>query len=488
MKYLKATINLILLLLSLIIFINNIIDKPINNIIPKVNFGIDISGGNQILLQIDKKDYIKNLYNKILSALILKNKEIEIINQNEFFIKKNEENYCNEILNIDNLISCKQNKNRIFIEYKNSTLDYLLKESIQQIISVLQKRIDSVGTKEIKFSKYNNDSILVLIPHGYDFEKIKSLLTKQANLSFKLLAKDLKNANYYKHPQIEKPIPLEKFSSLTGEEIIDARTINDGFKFSVFFKLNEYGKRLFAKITKENKGMPLFIVLDDVILTSPIIQEEINQGSGVINGNFNLDDANNLSVMLKSGSINTRINIESEENITSSMKNQIIKNGKFALLISLIIISLVMIYFYKILGLVSIIALIFNFILTIDLISIFGFALTLSGFAGLILMLGMAIDANVLIYEKMLDLLSNEKIKNVNKNILLQGYNHAQRTILDANLTTILAALSLFIFGTEFLKSFAIVLILGILVSLFTSIVITKALLLKIIKYKKLYL
>jgi len=482
-------------------------------LLPKINFGIDIVGGNQITVSIDVGDVIKELKNnsKDFISNYCKEKKFNCVIQDKvikdgFLIKiiKNDvsknldENAKHRKLFIREL------RKNIIDTYdvevvKNDEKDFIIKtyitpknfnrafsDTTDKTIAVLKNRIDGVGVKEISVQRYGNNKIVILVPKSVNMSRIKDIINKTAKLDFHLMdsihifaQKPKQIMKNHVFLQSYKPINgrniiymVESKAVLSGSCISNVQPVVDGISNSINFRLNSVGAKKFSEITKNNIGRFLAIVFDGKVLMAPMINTQIAGGSGSITGNFSSQEVQDLSVLLRSGSLPAKISISSERLLNSIFNKHMLSSFACATCVCLLLIICLMIMRYKELGFVVFITLFLNFIFIITVISIFDFTLTLPGIAGLILMLGMATDSNILIYEKMKELKRNGI--NDGKTIIKNSFSKAIRTILDANITTIIAGIALFGFGGSFIKGFSITLIFGIFCSLFTSINMTK--------------
>jgi len=237
------------------------------------------------------------------------------------------------------------------------------------------------------------------------------------------------------------------------------------------FQLNNLGQNLLADFSSNNIGKKLAIVVDDKIISTPVVREPILGGEGIISGDFTMESANELAMLLRAGALPVPLKIIEERIIGPTIGLEAIKAGIKSCYIAAILIMAIMLFYYKFCGLIAIIALTLNLTIILALLSILEATLTLPGIAGIVLTLGMAVDANVLIFERIKEELARKKtiISSIE-----DGYKYALTTILDSNMTTIAAAIALYIFGTGLIKGFAITLVIGILSSMFTSITVTK--------------
>ena len=281
---------------------------------------------------------------------------------------------------------------------------------------------------------------------------------------------------------------LKKEVILSGDLLVDAGATYHEGKPAVSFRFNSLGSRKFAQITQDNLGKIFAIVLDGKVITAPVINTVINQGSGVISGSFTTQEAGQVALLLRAGALPAPLTIVEERNVGPSLGSDSISSGKIASLVSLILIAIFMIIFYGTFGFIANIALFVNIAIIISFLSMIGATLTLPGIAGIVLTMGMSVDANVLIFERIKEELSSKKSVLAS---VEQGFSQAYRTILDSNLTTLIVAFFLYVFGNGSVKGFAVALSIGIMSSMFTAILLTRMLIsiwLKRTKPKKLSL
>ncbi len=461
---------------------NILIDK-------KVNLGLDLQGGSYLLLEIDSKPLIKE---KIQSKVIPIKK----------LLKKNDISYSNFIINENNLIfslsdqekfeliffSKKDNFVNPYIDqYKSFELDYekiennklkifftkygeltINNSALKQSIEIVRRRIDDVGTKEPTILQRGEKRILVELPGLKDPQRIKNLLGKTAQLNFRLVEKADEFGVENMTSETGEKLSVSKRIVMTGENLIDAQPNlnNQTNQPVVSFTLDRLGAQKFGRTTTDNVGKRLAIVLDGKIISAPTINEPITSGSGVISGNFTFQETTDLSLLLRSGALPTPLNIVEERTVGPDLGEDSIKSGIISLIVGFLLVILFMTYKYKIFGIIANFALISNLVMLIGVLTILEATLTLPGIAGIILTVGMAVDANVLIFERIKEELKTEKSIIHAFDI---GYKKAKITVLDANITTLIAAIILFAFGSGPVKGFAITLGIGIVTTLYSA-------------------
>ena len=507
LNFSKINIFVIYLIFVLISFFSilNFQDKNNPLIDKKVNLGLDLQGGSYLLLEIDSDPLIKE---KIQSKVIPIKK---LLKDNDINYSNFEINQKNLTFTLDNLekfellfFSKKDNILNPFIENYNSfELDFkVLKNNnvqilfskyglltinnsaLKQSIEIVRRRIDDVGTKEPTILQRGEKRILVELPGLKDPERIKSLLGKTAQLNFRLVKINDEFGVDKLVSELGEELNVSKRIVMSGENLIDAQPSfnNQSNQPTVSFTLDRLGAQKFGRTTTDNVGKRLAIVLDGKIISAPSINEPITSGSGIISGNFTFQEATDLALLLRSGALPTPLNIVEERTVGPDLGEDSIKSGITSLIIGFILVIFFMLFKYKIFGLVANLALIANLVMLIGVLTLLEATLTLPGIAGIILTVGMAVDANVLIFERIKEELKTEKSIIHAFDI---GYSKAKITVLDANITTLIAAIILFAFGSGPVKGFAITLGIGIVTTLFSAYFLARHLTSMIILNKK---
>ena len=355
------------------------------------------------------------------------------------------------------------------------------KEKIAQAtevaLEVIRNRIDEFGVKEPSIQIQGKDSILVQLPGVVDRERVLKIIGQTAFLEFKLVEDDEKKLKQALEGNIpegyelkyldDKPLLLKSEASIKGSDLATATSTFDSNMFPIVtLKFNNEGTKRFAKVTKENVGRRLAIVLDGVVKSAPVIREPILSGDAQITGDFTVQEAQDLALVLRAGALPAPLKIEEERTVGPLLGSDSIRRGLLSIVIGAILVFIFMGSYYFIGGLVAFICLILDLVFVLAGLSLLRATLTLPGIAGMILTLGMAVDANVLVFERIREeLKANKPLSLAVKN----GFDKAKRTIFDANITTLIAALFLFIYGTGPIRGFATTLSLGIIASIFTS-------------------
>jgi len=502
---LKIFSIIIIILIGFIFFIPNFVDyKYFNKYTNKFNLGLDLQGGSYLLLEINSKPLVQQkIQNKILeikkelrknkisySSFNLDNKIVSFNvkrNSDKIFsiLNKNKINYLPD--GSKEFIIEKKNT-KIVIKFSDNFVNNIKKNALEQSLEIVRNRIDEIGTKEPTIIAQGKDRILVELPGLKDPSGIKSLLGKTAKLTFRFLVNNEKDEFGYEllndKTNYEKKYRVEKKIIISGENLIDAQPGFDQTTNSsvVNFKLDTFGAKKFAFITKKNIGRFLAIIIDDEVVSAPVIRDAITTGNGQISGNFTVKEANDLAILLRSGALPAPINIIEERTVGPDLGKESIVKGFLSLMLGFILVIIYMVINYKILGIFANFSLCINLILLIAVLSIFEATLTLPGIAGIILTVGMAVDSNVLIYERIRE---EKKIEKNNMIVFDSAYKRALTTILDANITTFIAAVVLYSIGSGPIKGFSITLAIGIITSFFTTFIFGRLLVALYLKKNK---
>ena len=469
---------------NLIKFDNDLLNK-------KINLGLDLQGGSYLLLEIDNSPVIDQKLQNL--TIIIKNyfkqKDIRVTKfkiSNQILSFSVDDDFKQEVLNEFN--DEDSSINPYYQRFKTHQLEIVeegsffkvnfskqgmveLKTSSQdQALEIVRRRIDEIGTNEPNILKRGNDRILVELPGLDDPMRIKSLLGKTANLTFRFVTKDSEDSfgvDKLKFEDTDEEAIVSKRIILSGDNLLDAqpRMNNETNETVVSFTLDRVGAKRFGKATSTGIGKQLAIVLDGKIISAPVIRDTIASGSGQISGGFTFQSATDLALLLRSGALPAPLNIIEERTVGPDLGKDSIKAGIIALIIGFILVIVFIFVKYKIFGLITNIALIINLFLLVGILTIFEATLTLPGIAGIILTVGMAVDANVLIFERI-----KEELKNEKNNLIAfdSGYTKSRTAIFDANITTLLAAIILFFMGSGPIKGFSLTLGVGIFTTLFS--------------------
>ena len=457
----------------------------------KINLGLDLRGGSYLLLEIDNNPVIERKLQNLSITLrqYLKEKRININNleiTDQIILLSADQKFKERIISIfrdeeseinpyyprfkSHQLEINEINNVLNISFSRQGLVELKTSSQDQALEIVRRRIDEIGTNEPNILKRGNDRILVELPGLDDPMRIKSLLGKTANLTFRFVSSDNEDSFGVEKLTYENNTEetiVSKRIILSGDNLLDAqpRMNNQTNETVVSFTLDRIGAKRFGKATSTGIGKQLAIVLDGKIISAPTIQDTIASGSGQISGGFTFQSATDLALLLRSGALPAPLNIIEERTVGPDLGQDSINAGMIALTIGFILVILFIFVKYRIFGLITNITLIINLFFLIGILTIFEATLTLPGIAGIILTVGMAVDANVLIFERI-----KEELKKEKNNLIAfdTGYTKSRTAILDANITTLLAAIILFFMGSGPIKGFSLTLGIGIFTTLFS--------------------
>lgn len=354
--------------------------------------------------------------------------------------------------------------------------------AVTQSIEIVRRRVDEFGTSEASIQRQGQDRIIIELPGIDNPERVKEIIGRTAKLNFHMLAPGfagpVPNANNMPAGAMEVPAAdgagvyiVQRRVSVPGEMLVDSQPSFQDGQPVVSFRFNTQGGRRFGAITSQNVGQNLAILLDGAVISAPRIRSAITGGSGIIEGGFSVQGAQDLSLLLRAGALPAPLTILEERTVGPGLGADSIEAGEFASVLGLVLVAIFMAMVYGLFGLFSVAALGVNLVLILGALSGIGATLTLPGIAGIVLTVGMAVDANVLIYERMREEMRSGRTV---LNALDSGFKQAFKTIIDSNLTTLIAALLLFWFGTGPVKGFAVTLGLGILSTLFTATMVSR--------------
>ena len=465
----------------------------------KVNLGLDLQGGMYLDIEIKADDAVKEILRRTADEL----EDLMIDEQVDFVeVRQTSDSLIVEMESGRKVQLDKAPYDRFLVQFEQSEQDDLtflklmseeakiIKENaVSQALEVLRNRIDSLGISEPSLQQQGVNNIVIQLPGLKDRDRAIELIGPQAILQFQLVNNNATPDSYNKLTEVVKfeeiwdkitnklitkrPYVLDKKILMTGEFIRDARVRIDSQDNRPYVSLSfdSIGAEKFAKITRRNVGRNMAIVLDDKVQSAPVIREAITGGEASISGQFTVEEADTLKIVLRSGSLPAPIEIREERTVGASLGEDSVNQGLNSLMIGSVLVLVFMLIYYRLAGVFAVVALIFNVILIISVLGVFGATLTLPGMAGIVLTIGMAVDANVLIFQRI-----REEIKRTEnpRAAIQEGFGKAFRTILDANVTTLFAALALLQFGTGPIKGFAVTLSIGIVASMFTAIMVTR--------------
>jgi preprotein translocase subunit SecD len=466
--------------------------------------GLDLKGGVHFLLQVDKDNIEKNLLREIendVKSILIENKYRYmsfIKNDNKVEIKFSADKPIEGILStinnqVPNLDIIKKNEKDIVVLQIMPSLELInndVKSALAKNLTILRSRVDELGVSQPILQKQGQDRIIIQLPGLQDSTRAKGILGSTATLEFRLTkgtqddwynsringAPTVNSSKLYKMRD-DTPILLSRKVIVGGADIKGA---NSGFDAdtnspAVFVNLSDYGASKMLDITNKNIGNRMAVVFVEKnkseVINVAVIREAFSKRFQITG--LNMDEAQDLSILLRSGALSAPMEIVEERTVGPSLGESNILAGKNSMYFGLFLVALFMLIYYRLFGFIANIALIANIVIIVAILSLFQATLTLSGIAGIVLTVGMAVDANVLIFERIREEIANGSSPNAS---IYSGYQKAFSTISDANITTLIAAIALLTIGTGAVKGFAITLVIGILSSMFTSIVGTRAL------------
>jgi preprotein translocase subunit SecD len=471
-----------------------------------INLGLDLQGGLHLVLQVEADAAVENELVQIkdyLSRELKKQRikfgsmDIESSNVLKITAPSAEEmgkisEYVTEEFPRLEKKGILTSGTVLTVGMKDSEVESWKETAIQQALRTIRNRIDEFGVAEPVIQRQGKDRIIVELPGVEDLQRAIDLLGRTAELRFQLVKdiaateEELLNRNDGKVPngyEILLSAPdangsgrqgaylVEKEARVTGASLKDARVASDELNMpAVSFEFNSDGAKTFGKLTEENIGTPLAIVLDGTVQSAPTIQSRITS-RGQITGNFTSEEANDLAIVLRAGALPAPVKILENISVGPSLGEDSIKAGKNAIMLGGLFVIVFMLLYYKASGVIADVALLFNLLFIMGLLASVGATLTLPGLAGIALTVGMAVDANVLTFERIKEELRKGKTL---RSAVDNGFHRVFWTIFDANLTTLLAAIVLFQFGTGPVKGFAVTLSIGIVSTLFTALIVTK--------------
>ena len=470
----------------------------------KVNLGLDLRGGSHLLLSVDFDSYMNDINQSVAESLrkYLRDKKIgyrnlQISRDNVKFDLRSDSNHKDVkkiIRNIDENLSYTQKENSFTLYYNEYAINQLQDKVIDQSIEIVRMRVDSTGTKEPNIQRQGVKDILLQVPGEENPAELKRVLGKTAKLTFHLLDEgaNLERARNGHAPLGSRVVKSENDDNavmvikkkviVSGDQLNNAQAQFQEAMPVVHFSFNSIGAKKFAEATSNNRGKRLAIVLDGKLLSAPVINDPILGGDGIISGNFSVESATELSLMLRAGSLPAPLKVIEERTIGPNLGADSIQSGKVAALVGFALVVVFMILSYGVLGIFANITLMIALLYILALLSMLQATLTLPGIAGIILTIGMAVDANVLIYERI-----REELEKGCSNLYAVkiGFESAFATITDSNVTTLIAAFLLYTFGVGAIKGFAVTLTIGIIASMYTALVVTKLMIDLWLKYFK---
>src|ERR1700726_1077012 len=470
----------------------------------QVALGLDLRGGSYLLLQVDVAAAQRERLNTIVDSVrnTLRDAHIGYTGLNvegdalTFTIRETDrlEEAKRDLAKIDPDLTVEiANNGSGTMKFSTVATESRRRQAVEQSIEIIRRRIDETGTKEPTIQREGQDRILVQLPGVDNPEHVKALLGRTAKLSFQLVDQSVsvEDARRGRLPPGDEILPaaeegrgsrsaasasgyvVRKRVMVGGDTLVDAQATFQNNEPVVSFKFDTVGAKRFGDATRENVGRPFAIVLDNKVISAPVIREPILGGSGIISGSFTVQSASDLALLLRAGALPAPITILEERTVGPDLGADSIHAGAVASIVGVTLVVVFMILFYGLFGVFADIALIFNLCLMLGSLSLLGATLTLPGISGIALTMGMAVDANVLIYERIREEVPAGRTL---LSALDAGFKRAFGTILDSHVTTLVAGALMFWLGSGPVKGFAVTLSIGVLTSLFSAILVTRLL------------
>lgn len=503
----------VIIVLGLLIALPNALPQSVLQRLPawlphsQVSLGLDLRGGSHLVLEVDEADLTKERLNSLLqdARRVLREKNIQpksvVRNNNNIVVSLADPSQSDaavtQLRTLGNVIasgiSAGQSDLAVTADGGNITIGFSpagistnVDNAVAQSLEVIRQRVDQVGVAEPTIQRIGANRILVQLPGAQDPSRLRELLGSTAKMSFHMLAPNgqagpgvtiMKDDEGNSYPVLDRV-------EISGDRLSDARVSFDQSQQPVVtFRFDSAGATRFADITRQNVGNPFAIVLDDKVLSAPVIREPITGGSGQISGNFTTDSANTLAAMLRAGALPAKLTVIEERTVGADLGADAIRMGLYAGVVGFVLVAAFILVLYGTWGILANIALLIHTILTFSALTLVGATLTLPGIAGVVLGIGLAVDANVLINERIRE--ETRKGKSAFAAIDT-GFRRAYSTIIDGNMTALIAAAILFWFGSGPVRGFAVTMALGLIISMFTSVAFVRVTMIEIPRRRKL--
>lgn len=503
----KITLVLVIAVLGILYSMPNFFSRDTVSSLPswlpnkQISLGLDLQGGSHLLLEVDIESVLKEQLEMVVdeTRVLLRGASIgytglgRSVSHVAFSLRD-----FDDIENIEKILSELNADIEVDTSDDGKVSIFLSEEAqrerqiavLSQSIEIVRRRIDETGTREPTIQRQGEDRILVQLPGVDDPERVKRLLGQTAKMNFRMVdeATPVEDALRGRTPpgsemlyvkdrsvnqQEATPIVIRRRVSVSGDNLVDAQPTFQDNQPVVSIRFDAVGGRKFGALTTENVGKRFAIVLDGEVISAPVIREPIPGGNGIISGRFTVESAQDLALLLRAGALPAPLTILEERTVGPSLGADSIKAGKIASIVGLVLVVTYICLSYGLFGIAAVAALVVNMALIVALLSVLQATLTLPGIAGIVLTIGMAVDANVLIFERIREEVRNGRSVFSSVDI---GFRQAFRTIIDANITTLIAAILLFQFGSGPVRGFAVTLAIGIATSMFTAIMFTRML------------
>lgn len=465
--------------------------------IKPVPLGLDLKGGAQLLLEVDTATMLKEknvqLYDDVRTALIDRDKGVI-----RFSGLKNTDGVISLSVRdsddvskakgrlksvLGNGVNVNSDANVLTVSYSDKQKQEMMADALSRSIEIVRRRIDALGTKEPSIQSQGGKYILVQLPGVDNPEHIKNLIGQTAKMTFHLVNESVtpeqmasgvapSGTQFLPYLDMGGVVPVYSRVEVSGESLKDSQADFDQNNMPVVTTVfDSTGARKFAKLTTEHVNERFAIVLDGKVLSAPNIREPIPGGRGQISGGFTLQGAKDLAVLLRSGALPAPLQVIEERTVGAGLGADTIATGKIGAAVGVLLIVLFMILIYRGFGIIANVVLLVNLAMIVGVSALFGATLTLPGIAGIVLTLGMAVDANILPYERIRDEI-REGVPSLRAVEL--GFNRSMKTVMDGNLTNLICSLILFQFGAGPIRGFAVTLSIGVMTTLFTCCLLSK--------------
>ncbi|MEH7879710.1 protein translocase subunit SecD [Rhizobium laguerreae] len=504
----------VIILIGLLIALPNVLPQSVLQRVPawlpheQVSLGLDLRGGSHLVLEVDEADLTKERLQSLLqdARRVLREKGIQpkavVRSQNQIVVTladaAQSDAAVTELKTLANPISTglsagqadldvTANGATITVGFSRAGIAANVDNAVQQSLEVIRQRVDQVGVSEPTIQRIGANRVLVQLPGAQDPSRLRELLGSTAKMSFHMLA-----PNNAPGPGVTmlnddegRSYPVLDRVEISGDRLSDARVSFDSNTREpiVSFRFDSAGATRFAEITRQNVGNPFAIVLDNKVLSAPVIREPITGGSGQISGSFSADSATTLAAMLRAGALPAKLTVIEERTVGADLGADAIKMGIYSGIVGFALVAAFIFVLYGSWGFLANIALLIHTILTLSALTLVGATLTLPGIAGVVLGIGLAVDANVLINERIRE--ETRKGKSAFAAIDT-GFRRAYSTIIDGNMTALIAAAILFFFGSGPVRGFAVTMALGLIISMFTSVAFVRVAMIEITRRRKL--
>jgi protein-export membrane protein SecD len=500
-------------LLAIVLALPNVLPASVNERLVAyglrpLTLGLDLQGGSNVLLEVDRNDLKDKLGTQLTGDIRSALREAKIgyqgINRTDTGVtvrisnpadldrakeelRKLQQPVTTGLLGTGSTITLfdlAQADQQFTFTYSEPGLDSKIAGAVGQSLKIVESRINALGTTEPVIQQQGKDRIVVQLPGVQDPERVKGVIGRTAKLTFQLVCESQSTAQGQNPPPECKALPMKEdpkqimWVQTSSRATVDGADLNDAqpsfdqqSQPVVTFRFNTKGAERFGKLTRDNVGKPFAIILDDEIVSAPRINEPILGGSGQISGNFTTEEAQNLAIVLRSGALPAKLTVVEERTVGPSLGSDSINAGFMAAVIGLALVMIFMVVAYGLFGLFANLALLINLVMLIAVMSFVGFTLTLPGIAGIVLTMGMAVDSNVIIFERIREEWRNGRTA---MNSIETGFKFALATILDSNLTALIAAVVLFGVGSGPVRGFAVTHAIGILTTMFTAFTVTR--------------